>query len=90
MLRQPEDARHVAAADLGRRFADFAIELSRLFDDEHARGGMLALDHQRRGRARERAADDHDIVIKHHAVWMMPFCRGESNANASTARVGCN
>jgi hypothetical protein len=37
------------------RLADFAIELRVLFDDEHARCGMLGCNHQLRGCAGKRA-----------------------------------
>ena len=63
---QAENSRQVTAADLGRRFAYFAIELGRLFDQEDACGGMLALQDQRGGRAGKSAADNDDIIIKLH------------------------
>ena len=66
IIRQAKNARHVTAAHLGCRFADFAIERGVLLDDEHTRTRMLPLNHERRRRARKCATDDHDIVIKIH------------------------
>ena len=42
IMTQPEDAGHETTAHFSGRFAHFAIELFRLFDDENARRGMLA------------------------------------------------
>ena len=66
IIRQAKNPRHVATAHFRGRFADFAIERGILLDNEHARGRMFALDHERRGRTGESATDDHDIVIELH------------------------
>ena len=59
--------------------ADFAIEGSAFLDNQHTRGRLLPLDHQRRGRARERAADDHDIVFEPHGNQKMDFADRKRN-----------
>lgn len=66
VIAQSEDARHEATANLGRGFTDFAIEFLCFLNEEDARGGMLSFEHERRRRARESAAHDHDVIIKLH------------------------
>ncbi len=66
VIRQAEDPRHVTAADLGGRFAHLAIELARFLDDEDARAGLLALDHERRRGAGKRAANHYCIIVALH------------------------
>jgi len=66
VMRQPQNPRHVATAHLRGRFANLAIELGVLFNDEHARLRPLALQHQRRGRAGKRATNDYYVIIKLH------------------------
>ena len=63
VMRQSEDPRHVATADLGGRFAHFAIELRRLLDDEDSGVRTATFEHERCRSARKRAADDRHIVI---------------------------
>ena len=63
VVSQPENPRHVTTADLGGGFAYFSIELGRLLDDQDTGIGRATFEHQRRGGARERAADDRHIVI---------------------------
>ena len=63
IMSETENARHVTTAQLGRRFADFAIELRRLFDDQNARVRPPALEHERGGRAGKRAADNDRVII---------------------------
>ena len=66
IMRQAQNARHIATAHFGGRFAHLAIERSRLFDDQDTRFGMFALQHEGRYRAGKRAPDDHDVVIEIH------------------------
>ena len=54
---------HVTTAHFCGGFADLAIELGCLFDDQDARFGSFAFEHERRRRAGERATDDHDVVV---------------------------
>ena len=66
-MREAKDAGHETTAHLGGRFADFAVELGGLLDDQHARFRPVSLDQHRRRRARERTADNSNIVIEAHA-----------------------
>jgi len=63
VMRQSEDPRHVATADLGGRFAHFAIELRRLLDDEDSGVRTATFEHERCRGAGKRAANDRYIVI---------------------------
>ena len=63
MMGQAENARHVATADLGGGLTDFAIELSRLLDNQNSGVRTATLEHERCRSARKRAADDRHIVI---------------------------
>ena len=66
IMRQPQDSRHVTAADFRGRFANLAIELRHFLDDQHAGIRVFAFEHQRRRRAGKSAADDDHIIIKIH------------------------
>ena len=69
VVSETENARHVTTAQLGRRFADFAIELRGFFDDQNACVRPLALEHERGGSAGKRAADnDHVIIMLHRSA----------------------
>src|SRR5205823_13029671 len=63
VMSQPENPRHVTTADLGGGLAHLAIELRRLFDNQNTGIWRATFQHQRRGGARKRAADDDHIVI---------------------------
>ena len=63
IMRQTQNPRHVATADFGGRFAHFAIELSRLLDNQNSGVRTATLEHERCRSARKRAADDRHIVI---------------------------
>src|SRR6478672_5035415 len=63
VMSQSEDPRHVATADLGGRFAHFAIELRRLLDDEDSGVRTATFEHERCRGAGKRAANDRYIVI---------------------------
>ena len=63
VMSQSEDPRHVATADLGGRFAHFAIELGRLLDNQNSGVRTATFEHERCRSARKRAADDRHIVI---------------------------
>ena len=54
---------HVTTAHFCGGFADLTIERSCLFDEEDARFGSFAFEHERRRGAGERATDDHDVVV---------------------------
>ena len=82
VIRQAENPRHVATAQLGRGFADLPIELRRLLDYQDTRSRVLAFQHQRGRRAGKRAADNYDVVVKlHRRARMMDFGGGERNAS---------
>src|SRR5205085_11152735 len=66
IVRETQNARHVATAYFRGRFADFSIERGRLLDDEDACFRLLALQHQCRRRARKGATDDYHIVFQLH------------------------
>jgi len=63
VMSQSEDPRHVATADLGGRFAHFAIELGRLLDNQNSGVRTATFEHERCRCAGKRAADDRHIVI---------------------------
>ena len=66
IVGQAQNSGHITTAHFGSRFTDFAIELGRFFDDEDARFGPFAFEHERGCGAGKRAADDHDIVFDLH------------------------
>jgi hypothetical protein len=82
VMSQSEDPRHVATADLGGRFAYFAIELGRLLDNQNSGVRTATFEHERCRSARKRAADDRHIVI--HGEKMMRALAGKGNLRDST------
>src|SRR5207253_1497375 len=64
VMRQSEDPRHVATADLGGRFAHFAIELRRLLDDEDNCVRTATVEHLRSRGVGDRASND-CLIVNH-------------------------
>src|SRR5207248_1267118 len=57
VMSQSEDPRHVATADLGGRFAHFAIELGRLLDNQNSGVRTATFEHERCRCAGKRAVE---------------------------------
>ena len=78
-MGQAQNARHVTTAHLGSRFAYFSIKLSCFFDDEDARFGPFAFQHERGRSAGKCAADDYDVVFEIHRPERMDFTASKRN-----------
>ena len=89
IMRQAQDPRHVATAHFGGRFAYLAIERSPFFDDQDARFGAFALQHEGRCRAGKRAPDDHDVVIEIHRSKRMAFIPLQSKSLSDSDNPVC-
>src|SRR5205823_13378529 len=63
VMSQSEDPRHIATADLGGRFAHFAIKLGCLLDNQDSGVRTATFEHHRRRGAGKGTADDRHIVI---------------------------
>ena len=63
VMSQSQDPRHVAATDLGGRFAHLAIERGRLLDNQDPGVRTATFEHDRCRGAGKRAANDRYIVI---------------------------
>lgn len=82
VMGQAQDPCHVTTAHFGGRFPDLAVELACFFDDEHARLGPFAFEHERCRGAGKSAADDYDVAFETHRNNRMdlPVPKGNSIA----------
>jgi hypothetical protein len=68
VMGEAQKSRHVTTTDLGGRFTDLAVELCGFFNDQYARFGAFALEHNRGRSAGKRSTDNCDIIIELHCA----------------------